>query len=269
MNVGTKKRITIYTLVAALAATTLAGANDILQQLDVAKSDASTELVSSLVNANVDYYRVRNAFKAATPAARAAMTEQVLVWAKAYVASPQFAKDYAAYREQAKPEAEEANGSVDDELAQQRAEQKAALEEMKKSIAQMPAEYRAQAEEAYKAAVAAMKETDTAEMRNLQRQGIAAERSGKANEAKEDLARWEKEYPANPRVLVKQRLTQFLAETANVDYGAQLVNKNSKMRFANAAYESKSSNWKLAYRAGKETTEKARAFAQSWLTELK
>jgi hypothetical protein len=263
------KRISIYTLCAVLAATTVIGAGDVFQQLNVAKSDASKELLLSLTSANIDYYRVRQAFKTAAPATRAAMTEQVLVWAKAYVNSPQFAKDWAAYRAQAKPEAGGgASGSVDQQLAEIRAQRKAELDEMKKSIAQMPAEYRSQAEEAYKAAVQAMKDTDTPEFRAMEREQLLAERGADANEAKEDLARWEREYPANPKALVKQRLTQFLAETANVDYGAQLVNRHGKMRFANAAYEGKSSNWKLAYRAGKETTDKARTFAQAWLKEL-
>lgn len=45
--------------------------------------------------------------------------------------------------------------------------------------------------------------------------------------------------------------------------------KHGKLRFVKPEYERKSSEWKLAYRAGKASTEKARAFAAAWLAELK
>ena len=78
--------------VAGLAAS---GAGDILQQLGVSSAEASKGVVSSLAWGDVNYAPVRKAFKAATPQARAAMVEQLLVWTKAYVASPQFAQQYA------------------------------------------------------------------------------------------------------------------------------------------------------------------------------
>jgi len=264
------KRALVYGLAVIVAAGSVIGANDVLQQLSVSKGDASKEVISSLANGNVNVYRVRNAFKAATPAARAAMTEQVLVWTKAYVSSPQFAKDYAAYRNDAKPQPDDQEGqlSVDQELEQRRAQRKADLEQAKKNIAEMPVEYRAAAEEGYKAAAEAMKQFDTPEFRKMEREGVIAERQGDAEDYQQRLAQWEEAYPADPRELVKARLTDFLEATADVDYDAQLVNRHSKMRFANAAYEQKPANWKLAYRAGRDATEKARAFAKGWLGEL-
>lgn len=64
------------------------------------------------------------------------------------------------------------------------------------------------------------------------------------------------------------RSLEFLEATSDVDYDAKLVSRGGKMRFANEDYESKSANWKLAYRAGREATEKARAFASVWFAEL-
>jgi hypothetical protein len=259
----------VFAVLAALALTA-AGAGDILQQLEVAKADATQHVISAFAHGSVDYWSVRNAFKAAPAATRAALVEQVLVWTKAYVNSPQFAKDYAAYREQAKPQPEEGvPTSVDEELKARKAKQKADLEEMKKSIAAMPAQYRKDAEAGYKAAVEAMNQMDTPELRAMERQGIEMEMQEAIDRQKEALARWQQEYPADPRALVKKRLTEFLQRTAGVDYAARLVNSGGKMRFANAAYEGKPDEWKLAFRAGKETTEKARAFAQGWLGELK
>jgi len=41
------------------------------------------------------------------------------------------------------------------------------------------------------------------------------------------------------------------------------------MKFADPKYEAKSGGWKLCYRAGKESVEAARAFAQTWLKGLR
>lgn len=193
------------------------------------------------------------------------MVEQVLIWTKAYVSSPQFAKDYAAQRTEAKPQ-KEVKGSIDDELKQLRAQRAAELEESKKSIAEMPKEYRAAAEEAMKAAAETMKQFDTPEFKKMERENIVAERQAAEEQYQQDLERWNEEYPADP---IGRRLQEFLDATADVDYGAKLVNQGGRQRFANADYESRSSEWKLAYRAGKETTDKARAFARSWLAELR
>jgi hypothetical protein len=243
------------------------GAGDVLQQLSVSKADAGQEVLSSLAQGNVSYYRVRNAFKKAAPSVRAALAEQVLVWTKAYVSSPQFSKDYAAQREQSKPQIEE-RPSIDEELQERRAKRAADMEETKKSIAAMPKEYRAQAEEGYKAAVESMKQLDTPEFRKIERDGIIAERKSEQEQYEERLAEWEEQYPSDPNVVVKKRLEEFLDETEDVDYDAELVESYGKMRFADKPYERKSAQWKLAFRAGKETTEKARAFAKEWLGEL-
>lgn len=253
------KRVGVCVVLSVLAAFTAAGAGDVLQQLSVSKADAASDLLQAFGYGNVNFYRVRSAFKSATPAARVALTEQVLIWTKAYVSSPQFAKEYATFRDELKPEGASSGLSVDEELAQRRAQRKAELEEAKKNI---PAE-------TYKAMAETRKELDTPEYRKMEREMLIEERKAQSEENSGDAADWEKQYPADHRVLVKRRLQQFLSETESVDYGAQLVSKNGKMRFANGAYEGKSSEWKLAYRAGKETTDKARAFAKAWLAEMK
>jgi hypothetical protein len=45
--------------------------------------------------------------------------------------------------------------------------------------------------------------------------------------------------------------------------------KNGKKVFVNRAYESKNNRWKMAFRAGKEVVQPARAFVQQWLGEIK
>jgi hypothetical protein len=251
---------------AVLCAVTLSavGGGDVLSDLKISKKDAASETVQSLAGGQVNTWRVRSVFKAASPATRAALVEQTLIWTKAYVSSPQFAKDYAAYREQAKPQPPERTQTVDEELAERRKEREEQLAEAKKNVAEMPAEYRKIAEEGYKAAAASMKQMDTPEFRKMERDGIVMQRKQEDENHEEALARWEEEYPADPKELVKARLEQFLEATEDVDFDAKLNGR----KFASAQYERKPQEWKLAYRAGKEPVEKARAFAEAWLKEL-
>jgi hypothetical protein len=87
---------------------------------------------------------------------------------------------------------------------------------------------------------------------------------------KKQLAAWEQGWPADHMPLVKKRLQQFLDATKDVDYTAALKDGyGGKKVFVNPSYESKSADWKKAYRAGKEATTAAREFASGWLNELK
>lgn len=258
-----KKSLAVVVMVAALSV----DAADVLQLLNVNAKTAAGEVVNALASGHVNVYSVRNVFKPASPAIRATLVEQTLVWAKAYVASDAFAKDYAAFRESVKPQLEK-RPSIDEELAAQRAERAANLEEAKKNIATMPAEYRKMAEDGYKAMVESYKQLDTPEFRKMERDGLVMQRQGEEQRHREEIAKWEASYPVEPRMLVKKRLQEFLAATADVDFAAKTEPKSGKDRFVTAAYEKKPAEWKLAYRAGKEPTEKARAFAKAWLAEL-
>ena len=241
-----------------------AGAGDVLTELKVSKKDAAMETITSLSGGHVNTWRVRTVFKNASPAVRAALVEQTLVWTKAYVNSPQFAKDYAAYREERKPQPPERTTTVDQELAKRKKEREEQLAEAKKNVAEMPAEYRKMAEEGYKASVEAMKQLDTPEFRKMERQGIEMQRRQEDENHQDDLARWKEELPADPKELVTKRLEQFLEATEDVDFDAKLNGR----KFANAQYERKPPEWKLAYRAGRAPVEKARKFAEAWLREL-
>jgi hypothetical protein len=261
------KRALSLTLV-TVAFASLAGAADILQSLNLPAKAAGEEVLNAFVYGHVNTSRVRDTFKPASAAVRATLVEGALVWTKAYTASSQFAKDYAAFRANAKPQLEQ-KPPVDEELKARRDQRAAEMAEAKKNIAAAPKEYRAAMEEGFKAAVEAQKQLDTPEFRKMERDSLVEERRADEERYREELAKWEQQWPADPKALVRMRLQEFLSATANVDFAAQTVNKNGKQRFVNAAYEQKPSEWKLAYRAGKEPTEKARAFASAWLKELK
>lgn len=83
------------------------------------------------------------------------------------------------------------------------------------------------------------------------------------------LAKYEKKYPADPRLLVASRLHQFLELSQDIAFEAKLLpSGGGRMKFADPQYEGKSSQWKLCYRAGREPVQAARAFATQWLRQI-
>lgn len=74
----------------------------------------------------------------------------------------------------------------------------------------------------------------------------------------------EKKMPSDPAELIKKRLQEFLDVSANVNFDAKLTGTT----FSDPQYESKSSQWKACYRAGKEVIGAAREEAKIWLKEL-
>ena len=82
------------------------------------------------------------------------------------------------------------------------------------------------------------------------------------------LGEWEKNYPSNHLQYVKKRLNEFLDATNDIDFNAELIEKNGKKYFVNPSYERRSDRWKMAYRAGKEVVIPAREFAEKWIEEI-
>lgn len=85
----------------------------------------------------------------------------------------------------------------------------------------------------------------------------------------EDLKRWEKDYPVSVKLMLKNRLSEFLKITSGINYGAKLEKRGKKMIFSDPLLEEKDDFWKACFRSGKPTVDAARQFAQQWLTELK
>lgn len=74
----------------------------------------------------------------------------------------------------------------------------------------------------------------------------------------------EKKYPEDPAVLIKTRLTEFLALVPTVDFDAEIQDN----QFVNPEYVKKSAQWKACFRAGREVVMAAQEEAEKWLAEL-
>lgn len=80
-----------------------------------------------------------------------------------------------------------------------------------------------------------------------------------------DKELWEKAYPADPSIVVKARLNEYLQLAATVDFDAKLSGSGKKQLFVNPTYEKKSLKWKAIYRAGKEVNDVVTSFISEWL----
>jgi len=87
----------------------------------------------------------------------------------------------------------------------------------------------------------------------------------------QEIEKFNQRYPANPQDMIKRRLQDLLNITADVDFNAEVKeNPTTKIKyFVNPDYQRKSKEWKLAFRAGKQLTDVARAAAEKWLSEMK
>ena len=84
------------------------------------------------------------------------------------------------------------------------------------------------------------------------------------NQAEADKSALDKD----PNVTLKRRLQSFLDATADVDFEAEIKGEGGSRRFVDKQYEARPPEWKMCFRAGKEASDAARAFAKGWLEEL-
>lgn len=254
-------------LAAAIVAGMAAVAADGLSEIGLTP-EATREAIGAIITYGVSNPGLpTKAFKVLPPAARVQAVTSAAAWVKAYTATPEFKAQYDKMRQTRKPEPPTWTTTPEQELQKADDEQKKQLEESKQALAGLPPETRKAVEEGMKAAAAMTAQMNTPEMRTMRLDGIKADRDQQTKSYQDALARWNQDYPADPKPVIVKRLKEFLALSADVDFTARLKT-GEVSTFENPAYQSKPSQWKMCYRAGKDATAAARAAAQTWLKEL-
>jgi hypothetical protein len=218
---------------------------------------------------SLDQYGVRNAKNIAV-GNRAAVIKELLTYTKTYVNSAAFIKVYNETREREKPEVRvmQTPEAMQKELI---AQNKQFVTDIEASVTKADASMKSIFEKMLVDAKKQLKEAEDpnnkmiAHYRKSYPQGLKDMES--VNQKL--LADWEAKYPANHLLFIKMRLQQFLDETSDIDFSAQLIEKNGKKYFVNKAYESKGNRWKMAYRAGKDAVETVRSAIKQWMVEIK
>jgi hypothetical protein len=154
-------------------------------------------------------------------------------------------------------------------MDEQDADAAKSIKEMEENIKKMPPEMQKQMEEVVKQMKAQQAELKkNTRYQSMMASAIKEQQAAQERDYKERLAKFDADHPANPDLLIAARLRQFLELSADVKHDAKLVKQGSLMQFEDPALEQKPAEWKLCFRAGREATDAARAFAEEWLKEL-
>lgn len=243
--------------------------NDFLAQLGITKAEADQKIVNGFLHGYVDAYGVRNV-KNILVGNRSAVVKELLNYAKTYASSEAFKKAYNALKQNEKPTQNKIQ--TPDEM------RKETIEQYKKSIADLEITVKkadANTKPVFEKILAdARKELKNAEDPN--NKSILSYTKNYPQMLKDmqtsydaQITDWELKYPTNQLIYIKRSLQKFLDETKDIDFGASLTDKGGKKVFTNPNYESRSKQWKMAFRAGKEVIDPARIFVQQWLEEIK
>jgi len=239
-----------------------------LSEFGFREADVESRIVSALMDGSIPIRpENRKAFHAASQSARAACVRSAFPIIKAYTESAAFQTEYAERRAAAKPAAPAPPNPQETEYLKEQQKSLAAslkmyeksMADMKSQMAKMPPHVQQQMESAVK---------------RYEEQCVAMqaqyEAGGHEQQAyKLALSKYEELYPADPKMMIANRLRAFLELTNDIPYNAELVPvAGGNVKFADPQLEAKSPHWKKCYRAGKEPVEAARELAMEWLKQL-
>ncbi len=246
-------------------------AGDALRQIGITGDAARGHILRSVMEGTLSYPSSQ-ALKQIPSALRAGIVAGLGAFARSYLESDAFAAQYRELRESHKPTPPEPPSTIEEDRQQYKQNLIEGIRQAEESLKSTPAEYREGVEQTIAFLREQLKAADdpdnpmfSSEMDEFKQKQAATDDL----EYRERLARWEREYPEDPRAMIRLRLEQFLRESEGVDYTAKVkANSYGTLIFENPAYESKTAHWKLCYRAGRETVEAAREFARAWLADL-
>jgi hypothetical protein len=242
---------------------------DVWQILGTDQRSGTYNIKESFLGGYIQYGGARNLRSIAT-GDRAAVAKDLLAYTKQYVGSDAFTKEYNGLREGLKPQ-QPALAKTEEQIRKENIESsRKGIESLEKAMKTAEGEMK----RSFQSTIETMKENiktfedPNSEMVKMFVQGEKSQYEYRMKDYQEQMKKWEAHYPANVKGFVKVRLQQVLNATKEVDFNAQLTERNGRKYFVKPEYEKKHENWKMAFRAGKEVTAEVRAFAQQWLTEV-
>ena len=243
--------------------------DDFLKQLGITKQSADEKITNSILGGYIDSYGIKNARNIAL-GNRKAVTLDLLSYIKKYVNSPAFVKEYNDLRDRNKPK-EQILETPDEMQVKEIASRKKAVADIEENLKTANASVKKFFESSLEQARKALKEAEDPNNKYIVAYRKNYPQSAKTFKESYDrsIADWNSRYPQNQLLFVKKRLQEFLDVTKDIDFSAELTEKNGKKIFVKPEYEHKDSRWKMAFRTGKEVVEPARDFIQKWMDEIK
>jgi hypothetical protein len=245
-------------------------AQNSLADFGVTEARLKPGLVNAFVYGNLPLYPSKKVYSAASPTVRAAFVKNALGWVKTYTESAAFKADYDKRRAEAKPTLPASKGTPDEQYTKYLEDQKKSIVDMKANVAKMSPDMQKQMQPIIQQAQASMeKMSKDPQTAAIMKQSYVQDAETTQKNYQHSVAEYDAKFPADSRVLIAKRLRDFLEMSRDVAFDAKLANAGGGiMRFADPNLESKSDQWKLCFRAGKEPVDAARAFAMDWLKQL-
>jgi hypothetical protein len=242
--------------------------DDFLKQLGLTKPGAEEKIRQGILGGSIDTYGIKGIKNIAT-GNRVAVANDILAYTKKYAGSADFLKNYNELREYHKPKFQKIQ-TPEEMRAEAVANQKKGIAQMEETIKKADAANKPIFEKVLISAKEELKKAEDPNNKHYAAYTKNYEQAVKQNQQNYDrqIAAWESKYPSNHLLYVKKRLQEFLNETADIDFEAELITKNGKKYFANPAYERKGNRWKMAFRAGKDVITTARTFTEKWMNEI-
>lgn len=259
--------LSLFFLVCSFSAQKMA--DDFLQQLGITRQGADEKIANSILGGYADTYGVKNAKNIAT-GNRKAVTLDLLSYIKKYVSSPEFIKQYNELRERYKP-VEQSVQTPEEMRSQSIASYKKSVADAERMLANADASMKNIFEKVVADAKQGLKDAEDPNNKYFVAYSKNYPQLVKTFKESHDraLADWNAKYPQNQLLFVRKRLEEFLNATKDIDFSAELTEKNGKKIFVNPVYERKDSRWKMAFRAGREVVEPARGFVEKWMEEIR
>ena len=243
--------------------------DDFLKQLGITKQSADEKITNSILGGYIDSYGAKTAKNIAL-GNRKAVTLDLLTYIKKYVGSAAFVKEYSEMRERYKP-VEEKLQTPEQMRSENIAAYKKAVADAEQNVKKVDASIKQIFEKALEDAKKALKDAEDPNNKyyiNYAKNYPQLEKNFKESHDR-SIADWNVKYPQNQLLFVKKRLQEFLDATKDIDFSAELTEKNGKKIFVKSEYEHKDNRWKMAFRSGKEVVEPSRDFVQKWIDEIK
>ncbi|HEX2846808.1 MAG TPA: hypothetical protein VHN59_09680 [Chitinophagaceae bacterium] len=275
----TRTYLPLWTLVILLSAGFLFSsyrsrhaADDIWKALGISQQAGTDGIKASFLNGYLYYYGARNAKNIALND-RKAIAQDLLAYTKQYISGPAFKKQYEDLRKSAQPQQPAAIKlrTIEEIQKEEVTKTEKSIKDMEKTLKEVSADIAKSMQP-----VLEMQKQNLKDYQNPKNPMFASiqqsekyQQEDEQRRYQENMELWKKNYPENINQFIAGKLQKMLDATKGIDYNAALVEKYNKKRFVNPAYEAKNTEWKQGFRAGKEVTETARAFAQQWLGELK
>ena len=240
--------------------------NAVLQQLDLSEVEAKEAIRDNFLRGEL-WFPDKQAIKSVAISKRVTTVKELGTYIRQYIESPEFNKAYQEFRAAAVPSGK---GDVktligkrllviEEELKEAEAKLKAATGDVKK-LYELSASQLKQERDALK--------SPSHPMHKDYVENLTDESDENAAQGKREETSFNESYPPTVKELIKLRLQKFLEVTATIDFNAKLVQQGKFKVFADPALEAKDGDWKKLFRAGSETINAARQFAQQWMRDL-